>query len=605
MTLAIQQIPLSKLIPSDLNVRRTNRDAGVRELAASIEAHGLIQNLTVRKVTKGRSKAVLFEVVAGGRRLAALKSLVKKKAVRKDDRIPCHVLDGEIAEEISLAENRHEPMHPADEYEAFAKLHQDHGMSAADIAARFGVTAAVVRQRLKLGAVSPKLMQAYRDDEINLDTLAAFTITDDHERQEAVYNTLPHASRRTVLQALTEGQVEADDRRAVFVGLEAYRKAGGVITRDLFDEEGGGYLADAALLDRLVREKLQAMAAEVVAEGWKWVSVSPEYDYAETSKMRRVWPSPLPVSADDKAKREALEARCEALSEAEEPTDEEADELVRIEAELEAIQPPKEYSAGDKALAGAIVCLGHDGGVRIERGFIRCEDEPLREGQEADAEATPDESKGKAQLSAALLAELSAYRTAGLRNDLAQAPELALIAVAHALALQAFDFEKEGGTCLDIGMKLTSLAPVAAGIEESVAFCAIQERHAVWAKRMPRSGAELWAFIAALNMDDLLSLLAHCASLSLNAVQRGMGERERLDHAAALKEAMPHDMKRYWHPSAENYLSRVSRDLIAEAVLEGAGDEAARSIKDMKKAAMAANAEKLLAGKGWLPEVLR
>jgi ParB family transcriptional regulator, chromosome partitioning protein len=77
-------------------------------------------------------------------------------------------------------------MHPADQFEAFAKLHGDEGMAAEDIAARFGVSAAVVRQRFKLAAVSPKLMQAYRDDELNLDQLTAFAITDDHARQEQV-----------------------------------------------------------------------------------------------------------------------------------------------------------------------------------------------------------------------------------------------------------------------------------------------------------------------------------------------------------------------------------------------------------------------------------
>lgn len=601
MTLAIQQIPLSKLIPSDLNVRRTNRDAGVKELAASIEAHGLIQNLTVRKVLKGKSKAVLFEVVAGGRRLAALKSLVKKKAIKKDDRVPCHVLNSGIAEELSLAENQHEPMHPADEYEAFAKLHSEHGMSAADIAARFGVTAAVVKQRMKLGAVSPKLMQAYRDEQINLDALMAFTLTDDHTRQEEVYEALPRANRYTVLQALTEGQVEADDRRAVFVGLEAYKKAGGSIVRDLFDEEGGGYLTDAALLDRLVREKLQSVASEIVAEGWKWVVVEAEFDYSRASSMRRIYPTALPLPEEDQARREALEARCEALAESEELSDEE-EELGRIEAEIEALQPPEEYRAEDKAAAGVIVTLGHDGQPRIERGFVRPEDKA----EAAIEKAEGVEAPAKPAISAALLAELSAYRTAGLRCDLAKAPELALIAVTHALVLQAFKFEADEASCLEISMKSANLGFVANGIEESEACRVMSERHEAWAKRLSRKGGDLWTLITALTMDELLSLLAHCASLSLDVVQRaGSRAGTRLDHAAALAKAMPHDMAPYWQPTAANYLSRVSREQMISAVKEGAGEEAARNIRDMKKAAMAANAEKLLAGKGWLPEVLR
>jgi ParB family transcriptional regulator, chromosome partitioning protein len=82
-------------------------------------------------------------------------------------------------------------MHPADQHDAFAKLHGEQGMAAEDIAARFGVTAAVVRQRLKLAAVSPTLIQAYRDGEMALDELTAFTVTDDHAKQERVWEELP------------------------------------------------------------------------------------------------------------------------------------------------------------------------------------------------------------------------------------------------------------------------------------------------------------------------------------------------------------------------------------------------------------------------------
>jgi ParB family transcriptional regulator, chromosome partitioning protein len=200
MTQAIQQLQLNKLIPSDANVRHTGRTNGIGELAASIKAHGLLQNLTVRRITKGRSKTVLYEVVAGGRRLAALKSLVKAKHLKKDSRIPCHVLNGEIAEEISLAENQHEPMHPADQYEAFALLHREHNLGIEDIAARFGVTATVVRQRLKLGAVSPNLLTCYRAGEMSLDQLSAFTVCPPITHGRNRYGTI-WAATRTVARS--------------------------------------------------------------------------------------------------------------------------------------------------------------------------------------------------------------------------------------------------------------------------------------------------------------------------------------------------------------------------------------------------------------------
>jgi ParB family chromosome partitioning protein len=164
--MTIQIIPLNHLVPSTANVRKTRASLGIDELAASIAAHGLLQNLQVRPSAKGR-----FEVVAGGRRLAALKVLAKHKQIAKDFKVPCHVLDTEDAHEISLAENVVRlAMHPADQFAAFQGL-LDQGKGVEDIAARFGVSVAVVRQRLKLAAVSPRLIEVYREDEMNLDQL--------------------------------------------------------------------------------------------------------------------------------------------------------------------------------------------------------------------------------------------------------------------------------------------------------------------------------------------------------------------------------------------------------------------------------------------------
>ncbi|MDZ4790811.1 MAG: ParB/RepB/Spo0J family partition protein [Hyphomicrobiales bacterium] len=262
-------VPLSKLLPSPVNVGRTGRGENIAELAASIAAHGLLQNLTVAAVSDADAKATgKFAVVAGNRRLAALKLLAKDKRILKSYPVPCALATAD-PEETSLAENLLQaPMHPADQYEAFARLNA-RGMAAEDIAGRFGVTATVVKQRLRLGAVSPKLMTSYREGGLTLEQLMAFTITDDHALQERVLSELTW--NKTVLfirRALTEGHVEADDRRARYIGLEAYALAGGEIVKDLFHEAHEGWLTNASLLDRLVREKLAGEAAAVKAEGW-------------------------------------------------------------------------------------------------------------------------------------------------------------------------------------------------------------------------------------------------------------------------------------------------------------------------------------------------
>src|SRR5262249_38297325 len=158
--------------------------------------------------------------------------------------------------------------HPADQFEAFHALHTKEGMNAEDIAARFGVTPAVVRQRLKLAAVSPILMQAYREEKLNLEQLTAFAFTDDHARQEQAWEELDEdCEREQILELLNNENIPAHDSRAVFVGLDVYRAAGGVIVRDLFDEAHEGFLTDAILLIRLARERLEREAEAIRAEG--------------------------------------------------------------------------------------------------------------------------------------------------------------------------------------------------------------------------------------------------------------------------------------------------------------------------------------------------
>jgi ParB family chromosome partitioning protein len=175
--MTMQTIPLVQLVPSPDNVRKTK--TGIEGLAASIAAHGLLQNLAVRPVNgKG------FEVLAGGRRLAALQLLAKQKKIAGDFPVPCDVREDSAATEISLAENEmREQMHPADQFEAFKKL-ADEGKGPEEIAARFGTTPRIVEQRLKLAVVSPKLIAAYRSEEMTLDCLMAFTVSDDHKAQE-------------------------------------------------------------------------------------------------------------------------------------------------------------------------------------------------------------------------------------------------------------------------------------------------------------------------------------------------------------------------------------------------------------------------------------
>ena len=99
----------------------------------------------------------------------------------------------------------------------------------------------------------------------------------------------------------------------MFVGAEAYTQAGGAITRDLFTEDGGGWFEDAGLLDRLAREKLEALAGDVqAAEGWRWAAASIDYPHAHG--LRRVYPHPQELAPEQQERLDAVQAELEALS---------------------------------------------------------------------------------------------------------------------------------------------------------------------------------------------------------------------------------------------------------------------------------------------------
>ena len=145
---------------------------------------------------------------AGGRRLRALQLLVKQKKLAKNAPVPCIVRSEGFVEADSLAENtEREALHPLDQFRAFKAL-ADKGEGEETIAAAFNVSAAVVKQRLRLSKASPLLLKAYEEDEISLEQLMAFCLTDDLARQEQVFTAIqkqwnkapdfnpPHAHRK-------------------------------------------------------------------------------------------------------------------------------------------------------------------------------------------------------------------------------------------------------------------------------------------------------------------------------------------------------------------------------------------------------------------------
>lgn len=645
-----ENIPFDKLDLSQRNVRQIVSGVTIPNLADDIAYRGLIESLNVRpKKNADGEETGRYEVPAGGRRFRALELLVRQKRMAKSQPVPCVVNRSEQTsmEDDSLAENTHrENLHPLDQYRAF-KVLSDQGRDVEEIAARYFVSANTVRQRLKLAAVSPKLLDLYEQDEIRLEQLQAFAVSNDHARQEQVWERISNNSHMQepyyIRRLLTETTVRADDRRAVYVGSEAYEAAGGVILRDLFEQDSGGWFQDAALLEQLVFYKLKVDAEAIRTDGWKWVEAAISFPYGHTSGMRRVYAEPEEMSAEEIARYDAVKAEYDALdakyAEMEEADEEIENRLDQLGAELDAFSDrPDVYDPAQKAIAGAFVTLAANGQLQVEAGFVRPEDEPrvetdtdneneVTDGKDRDTSYSEDdgangvvvngwpvneasdtaeelEDEGIKPLPDRLVFDLTAQKTLALRNALASDVDVAFVAVLHALVLQVFyRFAKD--SCLEISMTSNTFGQ-AQGLAETPWAKEIAERHEAWDRDMPDSD-KLWEFLLGLDEASRKALFAHCASLSLSAVVEPWNRRSgALAHGDALAATLQFDMVTAgWEPTVDNYLGRVTKARIVQAVREGRGEDSAQLIDHMKKDLMAREAARLLEGSNWLPEPLR
>lgn len=650
---ASRDIPFNKLVLSQSNVRRVKAGVSIEDLAASIARRGLIQSISVVPVADAEGNETgMFEVPAGGRRFRALEMLVKQKRLAKIAPVPCVVRERDsaiLAEEVSLAENiERAPLHPLDQYRAFQDM-RDKGMTEEEIAAAFFVPAQVVKQRLRLASVSPVLLEVYAGDGMTLEQLMAFTVSTDHARQEQVWAAVKDAWSKDPYQIrrmLTETTVRASDKRAVFVGIEAYEAAGGVTTRDLFQSDDGGWLENAALLDRLVAEKLKAAAETIAAEGWKWIEVAASFPYDVTHGLRELEGYPLDLSAEEIAAIEALNAEYQKLEAEYEGADELPDEvdqrLGEIETALAAFETrPVRFDRDDILRAGVFISIAHDGSLDIDRGFVRPEDEaPTKPEGETGAEvggdtaepvvqravitiggqpAEPDDDEDDGvikPLPERLVVELTAYRTLALRNAVAENPQVAMTALLHKLVSDTFMTRMYTGA-MEAGVKHVFFPAQDDALKDSPSARAVQDRHAAWAGDISKDDDTLWDWLAGLDDSSRMALLAHCVSYGVNALYErpnphsasGISQHTldmRLAQADRLTRATGLDLvEAGWRPTFGNYLNRVTKPRILQAVREGAGEQAAQLIDHLKKGDMAKEAERLLADTGWLPEPLR
>jgi ParB family chromosome partitioning protein len=581
-------IAAGKLEKSPLNARRTVPKTGMEELKASLLAHGLMQNLVVTDAGKGA-----YRVIAGGRRLEAIRSLQSEGKLPEDYAVPCQIVSNEHALELSLAENTVRlAMHPADQFEAFAAL-IDKGESATDIAQRFGVEESLVLKRMRLARVAPQLLKAYRDDGLTLECLMAFTITDDHRRQLKVYKSLQDWQKDdpgAIRAALTEKMVEASDKIALFVGLKAYEAAGGSTRADLFGNEV--YLENPGLLQRLANEKLGGIRKELEAEGWSWIEFAAERDWEVLSRCSRIQPRLINPPAELVESKSRLEQELSAVEEA--LGDADADEALEKQhgAICDDIQRVEEQIAGFagyddvlKRLAGCYVSIGSDGATVIDKGLVKPENKKLLArllatdgGDEAFVESKPKDG-----LSESLRRDLAADRLQAAQVEIARHPATALDILTFRTASRLLG-EHRVADGPDVEFRAGKPRPNGDG-EQTFAARALADIRAALPTGWLEAASEAERFEAFRSLPDAAreSLLAHCVAMTL---QPKLGPAEgyeatAYDTALSLTEASVAD---YWRPSKAQFLSRINRRQLLAIGREVLGEQWAQSRAGDKKA---------------------
>lgn len=577
------QIPFGLLVRTEKNVRVVNPDkVEDKELIASIEHYGVVENLVVFSVLPDDCSCdlenmapdswpdipnICFAVMAGGRRYSALEFLLLTEGcvagvkMTPDFPVWCLVASEDEATAISLIENLHRAeMHPADQFVAFMQLSKE-GKSDSEIAKVFGKSKTDVRKLLRLGSVAPALIDLFRKGKLDLDDMMAFAFTDDQERQMACYNELKnrYIQPSEIRRFLSGGAVSTDDRKVKFVGLKAYKKAGGRVEEDLFGTKS--YVMDQDILKGLAEKKLNAAREKCLADGWAWCEITDDsHGFSRNCKqiegdLLNV-PKELQLRIDDAQRElEQLQSKGHNLTDEDEEREGELDELLD-DLTSEAAQYHT-YSTEQKALAGCVVSIGYDGNADINYGLVRKADlkkMPKQQGQQGTADTVVVADDGITE-SAALTADLGAYYLQAFQAALLGRDDLADDMLVYTMAKSTFDdarWERLAEVRLNppqlqaIGIEETSAAELLRKGRDKLALGWLQED----------TPADQFRAFVDLSKTEKRRIKTYC--VALNALSP-MGSDEQ-DAGSVVRAMLGFDVSQYWRPTTENYFSRITKN---------------------------------------------
>ncbi|PWC85676.1 hypothetical protein TSO5_26160 [Azospirillum sp. TSO5] len=591
-------------------------------MAADIKARGLLQNLIVIPTEADDDT---FEVVGGGRRLAALELLRTKGEIDGTYAVDCAVREADEAEEVSLAENvQRVNMTPVDEYRAFAAL-LEQGKTAENIAIRFGLPVRAVQQRLKLGRLSPRLLDLFRDGKIDKDVCEAFTLSDDHAIQERVYDALKQSHSLHpyhIRKELAQERVPVTSKLGTFVRAD-YVAKGLPVTEDLFKEDGT-YLDDRTAALEIATEKLRRECDRLVAEGWAWAKPMLEYDHAVFASMRSTRPDQeRQLTADQEDERLALvvahneilsryhpeltvgrpggAASVEDDAELEDDEDEgdyedgfdEGDEdapeipqedldrmaeLKRLIARIDASKG-RFYSAELRAKAGVFVLIGSDGDFDLREGYIA--PDAAGEGEAAKAasagtlmQTCSDRCASKparGPYTAALVTDLEAHRTQAFQLALAQEPQYAKSYLIYTLWVK-LSMRCNMAAASNLSGHFERLSGSVVKMGETPAGAALAKMLNAFKSMIEpedgysgREALPLFQTIHSLSDADKDAVLAvlFAQTISVSLSEHGGKRDDVVEHIGT---EIGCDPARTWRPTAPEFWSRVSKGFVLDEV---------------------------------------
>lgn len=626
-------VKLSKLTLSPINVRqRPDELLEIPQMAADIEARGVLQNLLVTPVKKPRGT---FEVFDGGRRLRGLKLLAERGVIDADTYdVPVKVLVGDEAtlSETSTAANFHQlKMTPAEECRAFQYFIGLNG-DIDGVAKRFGLTRRFVEGRLRLATLAEPIFEALSEGSITLDVAKAYASTENQEKQLLVWNSYgqTYSNADTIRRVIANESMKSNDPVAILVGEDRYAEAGGKIDRDLFSDAGDRWV-NPEIAQRLAADIMEVEAKRVGEElGLAWIRpIASNYTHSAAAGLYRVILPPVEPTEEQAARLGEIAERQDAITEemedeglseeAYKALDQEYDTLSDEEHAIRNVAPelPEEL----KNRVGAFLKLTPKGEMVLDSEYYS--EEPVRVG--GDDEADGDEhgsdersagrggdytpppprpeavAPGGKPLSARLYDELAMQRRDVLAAALLSHPGLALdYAFFVMIDDRTSTFSAYGSTI----RARNPQDPVSGEQPATRARGYLAEAHdgldASWLEH--KSEVERFEAFRALDDDSKAAWLAYVVAMSLEAKPSYRAEQCPLHNRLAT--IMDVDVASWWRPTSENFFDRISKGSILTLLADVGGAALTARHATMKKSEISESCAKLFAGEAIVePEI--